>query len=172
MRVSAKAGRGNVMRYFRWLLAAAALALLIPASMSNADPESDTNQQHPYPLLRDSVKRFGKERVNHYRQLHGWARANVGKKATGRNIVFFGMPKQGSDRLATKAELEETTAVLERWKNPPAAPTSTVSSTSSTSYSGGVPAELEAIAQCESGGDYGAVNPSSGAYGKYQILPS
>ncbi len=25
---------------------------------------------------------------------------------------------------------------------------------------------------CESGGDYGAVNPSSGAGGAYQILPS
>lgn len=27
------------------------------------------------------------------------------------------------------------------------------------------------IVQCESGGDYNAVNPSSGAYGKYQIMP-
>ena len=30
----------------------------------------------------------------------------------------------------------------------------------------------EAIVMCESGGDYGAVNPSSGAGGAYQILPS
>src|SRR5262249_7904139 len=29
-----------------------------------------------------------------------------------------------------------------------------------------------AIVQCESGGNYGAVNPSSGAGGAYQILPS
>lgn len=35
-----------------------------------------------------------------------------------------------------------------------------------------IPAELEAIAQCESGGDYRAVNSSSGAGGKYQFLPS
>jgi hypothetical protein len=28
------------------------------------------------------------------------------------------------------------------------------------------------IVQCESGGNYSAVNPSSGAYGAYQILPS
>ena len=35
-----------------------------------------------------------------------------------------------------------------------------------------VPAELEAIAQCESGGDYSAVNGSSRAGGKYQFLPS
>ncbi len=36
----------------------------------------------------------------------------------------------------------------------------------------GIPAELETIAQCESGGDYTAVNSSSGAGGKYQFLPS
>lgn len=35
---------------------------------------------------------------------------------------------------------------------------------------GGIPAELETIAQCESGGDYSALNPS-GAGGKYQIMP-
>lgn len=42
----------------------------------------------------------------------------------------------------------------------------------SASQSGSnVPAELERIAQCESGGSYTARNPS-GAYGKYQIMPS
>ena len=30
----------------------------------------------------------------------------------------------------------------------------------------------ESIVMCESGGDYSAVNPSSGAGGAYQILPS
>jgi peptidoglycan hydrolase-like protein with peptidoglycan-binding domain len=51
---------------------------------------------------------------------------------------------------------------------PLATPTS---GTASASGSGGysVPA---GIVQCESGGDYSAVNPSSGAGGAYQILPS
>jgi len=46
-----------------------------------------------------------------------------------------------------------------------------VSETSSTSSTGGysIPSS---IVQCESGGNYSAVNPSSGAGGAYQILPS
>jgi hypothetical protein len=53
-------------------------------------------------------------------------------------------------------------------KPPPASTsTSTGYATSSGGYS--IPAGIVA---CESGGDYGAVNPSSGAGGAYQILPS
>jgi muramidase (phage lysozyme) len=51
--------------------------------------------------------------------------------------------------------------------------TSTYSGSSSyhSSYSGGysIPSS---IVQCESGGNWNAVNPSSGAGGAYQILPS
>jgi hypothetical protein len=36
---------------------------------------------------------------------------------------------------------------------------------------GGIDAFMEAIAQVESGGYYYARNPTSGAYGKYQIMP-
>jgi hypothetical protein len=48
---------------------------------------------------------------------------------------------------------------------------STAATGSSTSYSGGysIPSS---IVMCESGGNWGAVNPSSGAGGAYQILPS
>ncbi len=48
---------------------------------------------------------------------------------------------------------------------------SSASSTGSSSGSGGytIPS---GIVQCESGGNYSAVNPSSGAGGAYQILPS
>jgi hypothetical protein len=49
------------------------------------------------------------------------------------------------------------------------APTLAAPSVAPTAASGTPP---EYIASCESGGDYGAVNPSSGAYGKWQILPS
>lgn len=45
--------------------------------------------------------------------------------------------------------------------------TSATSATSSAGYS--IPS---GIVQCESGGNYSAVNPSSGAGGAYQILPS
>jgi peptidoglycan hydrolase-like protein with peptidoglycan-binding domain len=49
--------------------------------------------------------------------------------------------------------------------------TTTSYTRSSSSYSGGysVPSS---IVQCESGGNWSAVNPSSGAGGAYQILPS
>lgn len=43
---------------------------------------------------------------------------------------------------------------------------------SATSGSVNVPAHLQAIAQRESGGDIHAINPSSGAAGKYQFLQS
>lgn len=48
---------------------------------------------------------------------------------------------------------------------------STTTTTTSYSSSGGysIPSS---IVKCESGGNYGAVNPSSGAGGAYQILPS
>jgi hypothetical protein len=51
---------------------------------------------------------------------------------------------------------------------PYVAPAPTTSSVASSTA--GMPPE--SIAQCESGGSYTAVNPSSGAYGKWQILPS
>ncbi len=53
----------------------------------------------------------------------------------------------------------------------PSAGASSAHSSSSSSGSGGyaIPAS---IVQCESGGNYRAVNPSSGAGGAYQILPS
>lgn len=58
---------------------------------------------------------------------------------------------------------------------PPSAPsTSSASSTSGTSGSSASSGYTipSSIVQCESGGNYSAVNPTSGAGGAYQILPS
>lgn len=56
---------------------------------------------------------------------------------------------------------------------PVTAPVSTsVASTAATTSVGSASAIPSYIVACESGGDYSAVNPSSGAYGAYQILPS
>lgn len=54
------------------------------------------------------------------------------------------------------------------------APTSASTAAASAGYSagGGGYSIPSGIVQCESGGNYGAVNPSSGAGGAYQILPS
>jgi peptidoglycan hydrolase-like protein with peptidoglycan-binding domain len=52
-------------------------------------------------------------------------------------------------------------------------PTSSSSSAStSSSYGSGGYSVPSSVVQCESGGNYSAVNPSSGAGGAYQILPS
>ncbi len=58
---------------------------------------------------------------------------------------------------------------------PPAAPPATPATPATgapTSWSSGGYAIPSGIVQCESGGNYAAVNPSTGAGGAYQILPS
>jgi peptidoglycan hydrolase-like protein with peptidoglycan-binding domain len=54
----------------------------------------------------------------------------------------------------------------------PQSPGDSSSSTTSASSGSGGYTIPSGIVQCESGGDYSAVNPSSGAGGAYQILPS
>lgn len=122
-----------------------------------------------------------------YDRLHDAATKAFGKRVVGRDIVRYGMPVErpasmsadhpaAEVRPATLAELRKSMARMELWLHPPQPDTSNVTApqgaVTTQSGGGGVPAELETIAQCESGGDYTAVNSSSGAYGKYQILPS
>lgn len=154
-----------------YVLCACTALFVFPASTFGA--ERDEPGGLKYPLLNESVKRFGEKKVDRYRQLHGWARS-LNRKATGRNVVFYGMPRRGRDRLATRKEFRTTLAKLDLWRHPPpppepvyVAPTSAAGETSAYS-GGGLPSE--SIIACESGGSYTAQNPS-GAYGKYQIMP-
>lgn len=55
---------------------------------------------------------------------------------------------------------------------PPPPEPAPVESVPTSSYSGGSYAIPSYIVECESGGDYTAVNPDSGAGGAYQFLPS
>lgn len=89
-----------------------------------------------------------------------------GRQAAGRNIVRYGyLDGDGDVHAATRAKVRESIATMK----PPAAVTETVTDapTDSPTYSGGAAAS-SATAQCESGGDYGAVNPA-GYYGAYQF---
>jgi Transglycosylase-like domain len=108
--------------------------------------------------------------------------AEFGKRAPGRNIVRWGvLEHDGRTRPATRAELITYRDILARMLTPPApAPTGTAASEptssgssfsapSGASSSGSLPA---CTWQPESGGDWSAVNASSGAGGYYQILPS
>lgn len=94
----------------------------------------------------------------------------------GPNILKEGLP-DGSE--ATEGRICRKVKVLDRIREQEAAeavlatqtvPTPTEAAAPTTS-SGGY-AIPEYIVQCESGGDYNAVNPTSGAYGAYQVLPS
>lgn len=102
-----------------------------------------------------------------------------GRRAPGRNIVRWGLPR----RRATDARIVQSTAVLERMLAPPppppppapvaqavAAPSAApVASASSSGSSGSLPSCTWVP---ESGGNWSAVNSSSGAGGRYQIMPS
>jgi hypothetical protein len=129
------------------------------------------------------------EQANH---LRAEVVAEFGKRATGRNIRPGVLKRDGTTRPANHAEPIAYRDVLARMLTPPApaltgspaseAPSSgspssapgaaTVQNTASTSgasSSGSLPA---CTWQPESGGNWSAVNSSSGAGGYYQILPS
>jgi hypothetical protein len=104
--------------------------------------------------------------------------AEFGKRAPGRNIVRWGVLKRnGRTRPASHTELITYRDVLARMLTPPApAPTGSSASeptssgsSSGASSSGSLPA---CTWQPESGGNWSAVNSSSGAGGYYQITPS
>ena len=79
-----------------------------------------------------------------------------------------------SAQASTQAETNNAAAVQSNQQASTQAPAATQApKTSTTSTSGsGVNSHLQLIKQRESGGDYTAVNPSSGAAGAYQFLPS
>jgi hypothetical protein len=97
------------------------------------------------------------------------------KAQCGRNLIDDGL---ANGNLPSEARIQRSLDTMSGWLNPPEpAPVAQSQSVSlaptpvAPAYgSSGTPPE--SIKQCESGGDYGAVNPSSGAYGAWQILPS
>jgi hypothetical protein len=110
--------------------------------------------------------------VRSYERAYKAVAAKFGRRAPGRNIVKEGVATSGA---ASDAQVVASLAVLERMLVP--APTS---SSTATSYSsaGGSAAGAAGVPACasESGTNYSTgpsnTNPSSGATGRYQILPS
>jgi hypothetical protein len=102
--------------------------------------------------------------------LSTYAKAHEAGLDVGRNLVDDGL---ASGEPATRERIESSTARMEAWLNPPkpepAAPAPVETAAPAASSSGGY-AIPSYIVECESGGDYGATNPS-GAYGAYQIMP-
>ena len=106
-----------------------------------------------------------------YEQAYQKVAKELGRRVPGRNIVKDGMP---GGTPATDAQVVTSLTVLQRMLAPATASSSvTTPSTVSSSAAGaaGVPA-----CASESGTNYSTgpsnTNPSSGATGRYQILPS
>jgi peptidoglycan hydrolase-like protein with peptidoglycan-binding domain len=100
------------------------------------------------------------------RALHIQATGRFGR-ATKRAVLAF----QRRDRLSVDGIIgPQTWDALFRIKPQGGASSSTTGASAASSTAGySIPS---GIVQCESGGNYSAVNPSSGAGGAYQILPS
>lgn len=98
-----------------------------------------------------------------------------GRRTPGRNIVTRGYQTATRVRVARRAELGRSIRTFKRWLAPPPAPVAAVDRVpqgQAPAQAGGRWAIPGSIVMCESGGDYGAVNPGSGARGAYQLLPS
>lgn len=149
------------------LSGAVALALVAVLALVAASAPPANAAAHP---LRSKYLRAYKE-----------VRDRHGVRAPGRNIVKDGLR---NGRRAPRARIRRSLETLERMlyvpKPAPApAPTAAAAPTTtsapapapapSSSGGGGLPSCTWAP---ESGGDYGAYNPSSGASGKYQVIPS
>ena len=149
----------------------ALVALLTGASAAVAKPVAHT----PDSLLHQGPPAYEVK----YLKAHERVVKKLGAQAAGRNFVIDGaLSKRGVAHAANRERIVNSTERLALMLNPPEAETAvapvetttTYSAPTTTSTATGGYAIPEYIVQCESGGDYNAVNPS-GAYGAYQIMP-
>jgi hypothetical protein len=87
-----------------------------------------------------------------------------GLREAGRDIVRDGVNTRAGVLPAERGQVVASTARMDAALHP-AEPTTTAPVTSTTTYSSSA---SSSTVQCESGGDYGAVNPA-GYYGAYQF---
>lgn len=97
-----------------------------------------------------------------HRYQSGYAKAQKQGASPGRNILLQGVKTGRKIRAARTDEVRRSAAVLERMGAPVTASASAASGTAPSSA-------LQAIAQCESGGNPAAVDPSGTYRGKYQF---
>jgi Transglycosylase-like domain len=123
---------------------------------------------------RDAAPEPNPDYEQHYLEVRQKLVKHVGLQEAGRNIVTDGYQEKDGDIVpAARDQVIASTETMKVTLNPPepAATTKSAATTESTiattDYSGGAAAS-SATAQCESGGDYTAVNPA-GYYGAYQF---
>lgn len=144
----------------------AVMALALPATAQARDP---------FPKSAGTVCKSGVVKA-HYSARYYRVKAVHGTRTPGRNIRRYGL---NNHRKSKCKHLRRSNRTFKRWLAPPPAPVAPgdtssagIDSPAAPAYAGGQYSIPSDIVMCESGGDYGAVNPSSGAYGAYQILPS
>src|SRR4051794_9293452 len=129
-------------------IAVGATLIALPAAATGAQRDVNSHQLTQY--------------EKRYEQLRGEFVKKFGLRKAGRDIVRYGrLTNDGRAREATRGEVDASADRMEAALNPaePAATTTTTTAYSSASSS---------TVMCESGGDYGAVNPA-GYYGAYQF---
>lgn len=124
----------------------------------------------------DPTQRVRPVRLEHrYLHLYWSVVRHHGRRSPGRNLVTRGIKTHGRVRPPSKREIARSIRTFQRWLAPPPGPVRASDYPphgQSAAYQGGRWAIPSGIVMCESGGNYHAINPSSGAYGAYQILPS
>jgi resuscitation-promoting factor RpfC len=143
----------------------AAIAVAAGAGVAAEAVPASAQAQTPTTLLQQGSSGPAVKRLQHALHIRPTGRFS---SRTRRSVVAF----QRKDGLVVDGIVGPQTwdTLLGITPQPPAAPAAATAATPASSSSGyAIPSS---IVQCESGGNYSAVNPSSGAGGAYQILPS
>lgn len=141
------------------IVVALAVAAILPAGA-----QADTGSKSKGTVCKSQAIKA------HYSGNYQRVAKKYGTRKPGRNIRKFGLTEK---RKAKCKHLRRSNRTFKRWLAPPVAPVrsgDTSSANAQPAYAGGSYAIPSYIVMCESGGDYGASNPS-GAYGAYQIMP-
>jgi septal ring factor EnvC (AmiA/AmiB activator) len=139
--------------------------------------ESDGDLADRVAAVRDAVRTevgdvvaLQEEAVEHEEELAA-ARAEIGAVREAAQAAAAELQSLSSDREASLSNLRQS---IDGWieEVEEAHATEAEAEAEVGRWLGGPYSIPTYIVMCESGGDYGAVNPSSGAGGAYQILPS
>lgn len=154
---------------FAAMIAAAAVAAPAVAEGKAVEPKGDGKPSKAAQAKTPYEKAYERDYIKVRRKVV----KRFDAETAGRNIVRDGYRTNDGDvREARKGEVVESTELMSSWLQPAQsaepAPAETAKSTATgtTSYeTSGAPTS---VIECESGGDYGAVNPA-GYYGAYQF---
>lgn len=124
----------------------------------------DTNGQAGYQRAISHALENGdyKPYEKRYLRLYDRYAEEFGLEAIGRNIVIFGLNTEDGPKEAPRAEVVVDAEMMAAALNPAPVETTEATTTEATTTA------PSSVVECESGGDYGAVNPA-GYYGAYQF---